>query len=770
MKKLLTFVAITAISLTICAQPKLTPSNIDDVVKALTLQEKASLLVGYTMGQSYFGLPSAPDPNAKEIVPGAAGNTASIQRLGIPYTVVSDGPAGLRIAPVRKGSAKTYYCTGFPVGTCLASTWNTELVTNVGKAMGNEVLEYGVDVILGPGMNLHRNPLCGRNFEYYSEDPFLTGNIAAAMVNGIQSNGVGVSIKHFAANNQESNRLRDNSVVSERVLRELYLKGFEIAIRKSNPWTVMSSYNKINGVFSQECLDLLTTVLRDEWGFKGIVMTDWTNTRNTAAQIHAGNDLMMPGNKEQIDDIIAKVKAGTLNMADVDICVKRVLQYIIKTPHFKGYKFNDSPDLKAHAQITRQSALEGMVLLKNDHQAMPLADNIKNIALFGITSYNLYAGGTGSGDVNKPYVVDLMQGLTNAGYKTDTLLDKIYTAYKTYAKQETVAEMGELAGNAFFSQPRIKEPQMGALAYANTASINDMAIITIGRSAGEGGDRFFEDFYLGNDEQAMVKGVCDAFHKLGKKVVVILNVGGVIETQSWKSQPDAILLAWQPGQEGGNSIADILRGETNPSGKLTMTFPIKLEDVPSTANFPRDFDFRYDWKMKPEEVDAMPSVGTTNYNEGLNIGYRYFSTTGKDVSYPFGYGLSYTTFEYSKAKINQKGNIYNATVLIKNTGDRAGKETVQLYVSAPKSTLDKPKCELKAFAKTRLLQPGESMRVSMEFSNYDLASYDENISSWVTDAGNYTALFGSNVADIRQNIPFKAKYAIVKCHRAFAQH
>ena len=758
---LIMIVAISPISTK--AQPKLSSTNIDAVVKALTLEEKASLLVGYT-GKSYFGLPSDSDPNSKDIVPGAAGITKSISRLGITNTVVSDGPAGLRINPIRSKDNNTYYCTGFPIGTSLSSSWNTDLVNSVGKAIGNEVKEYGVDVILGPGMNIMRNPLCGRNFEYYSEDPILCGRIAAAMVNGIQSNGVGISIKHFAANNQESNRLKNNSIISQRALREIYLKGFEIAVRQSKPWTVMSSYNKINGTFTQESRDLLTTILRDEWGYKGLVMTDWTALRNTVVQVQAGNDLMMPGSKEQIDDIITKVKSGELNIKDVDLCVKRMLEYIIKTPRYAGYKYSNKPDLTTHAKITRQSAVEGMVLLKNNELLLPLNDKIKNIAIFGTTSYNLIAGGTGSGDVNKAYVVDLMDGLKNVGYSTDTLLSKLYTQYIKYGKLEQDAEMGNLAGNGFFPKPRMKEPTISNDAYINTVDNNDIAIVTIGRSSGEGSDRYFEDFTLGTDETAMIEGVCKAFHQKGKKVVVILNIGGPIETASWKDEPDAILLTWQPGQEGGNSIADLLKGTAYPSGKLPVTFPVNLNDVPSTKNFPKDYNYRNDWQLKPEQIATLPNIGTTKYEEGIYVGYRYFCTNDKSVSYPFGYGLSYTTFSYSKASISKEGNNYVATVTVTNNGNKVGKEVVELYITAPKHKLDKPLYELKTFAKTRELKQGESQKLTMTFSNYDLASYEESSQSWVTDAGTYQAHFGASVADIRANVEFKTKTSKILCH------
>jgi len=747
------------------AQPKLQTNNINTIVKAMTLDEKAALLVGYIKGNSYFGLPSASTSNAEELVPGAAGQTTPIRRLGIPRTVVSDGPAGVRINPIRKGDNNTYYCTGFPVGTCLASTWNTELVHHVGEAIGNEVLEYGIDVLLGPGMNIHRNPLCGRNFEYFSEDPVLTGKISAAYVKGVQSNGVGVSIKHFAANNQESNRTGNDAVISQRALREIYLKGFEIAVREANPWTVMSSYNKINGTFTQESRDLLTTILRDEWGFKGIVMTDWTNIRNTKAQVHAGNDLMMPGSKTQIEDIISKVKSGELSENDVNLCAKRILNYIVKTPHFKGYRFSNKPDLKAHAQITRKSATEGMVLLKNENQTLPLK-SVKKIALFGITSYDFIAGGTGSGDVNKAYVVDLKEGLTNVGYELNSKLTELYNKYKDFGISARNIELGKLANVGFFTKPRITEPNLSDKLYKEIANQDDIAVITIGRNSGEGADRNVDgDFNLTDQEQNMIKKTCSAFHAVNKKVVVILNIGGVIETASWKAQPDAILLVWQPGQEGGNSVADVLKGAAYPSGKLPMTFPIQFKDHPSSANFPLNYNFSDDWTIKQEQKDTMSNVGITLYNEGIYIGYRYFKSVNKAVSYPFGYGLSYTSFDYSKVKISKNGKNFTATLAVKNTGKMPGKEVVELYVTAPKGKLEKPVCELKAFVKTKELQPNEIQIVKLNFSNYDLASYDEEQHAWMTDSGIYQAKFGTSVDDIKLIVPFKVSQGKVTCHR-----
>ncbi len=739
------------------AQVKLQSDNVDEVLKSMTLVEKATLCVGYSHAQGDAGSSNGMLGAHADIVPGAAGATRPIDRLGIPATVLSDGPAGVRINPTRKNDTKTYYATGFPVGTALACTWNTELVQSVGSAIGNEVLEYGCDVLLAPGMNIHRSPLCGRNFEYYSEDPFVTGKIAAAYVRGIQSQGVGTSVKHFAANSQETNRTAVNEVISQRALREIYLKGFEIAVKEASPWTVMSSYNRLNGPLTQENRELLTTILRDEWGYKGIVMTDWIGQRNTGAQIHAGNDLMEPGEQKQIDEIVSKVKSGELKEADLDVCVKRLLQYIVATPRFKGYKYSNTPDLKAHAAVTRQSATEGMVLLKNDNNALPM-NATQRAAVFGITSYDFIAGGTGSGDVNKAYTVDLMTGLTNAGIGITDNLCNLYTTYKAY--QEAKREADRAQGGWFWGKAPLPEMPVSRNMIDKQAGEADIALITIGRQAGEGSDRReANDFNLTDVERQLITDVCDAFHMKDKRVVVILNMGNVIETASWKSQPDAILMAWQPGQEGGNSVADVLLGKENPSGKLTMTFPNALTDIPSTLNYPNMGQSTGGRNGQRRNTDY------TIHAEGINVGYRWFNTNHLAVSYPFGYGLSYTTFTYSKPSVKTTKDGFVATVTIKNTGKVSGKEAVQLYVSAPSGGLQKPLRELKSFAKTRNLKPGETETLTFTVTNYDLASYNEATQCWESPSGKYTLYFAANVEDTRATATYTlSKPHIVKCH------
>ncbi len=714
---------------------KLTEDNIDEIVKAMTLEEKAHLLVG---GDNYDA-----QGNRIDYVPGAAGPSHAIPRLGIPATVLTDGPAGVRISSHRNGTDQTFYGTGFPVGIALASTWNTELVEEVGKSIGNEVLEYGCDVLLAPGMNIHRTPLCGRNFEYYSEDPVVAGKIATAYVKGIQSQGVGTSIKHFSANCQETNRINVDEVMSQRALREIYLKPFEIAVKESNPWTVMSSYNKINGTWTQSSRDLLRTILREEWGYPGIVMTDWTNERRTSwDRVAAGNDLLMPGHDWQDEDIIAAVKDGRLSMADVDARVKNFLQFVVRTPRFKGYKYSNKPDLQAHAQVTRQSSTEGMVLLKNDNATLPIKSDGLKVALFGITSYDFIAGGTGSGDVNKPYVVDLKTGLENAGYQLNAELAAFYTTYMNNKDAERKA-----AGQRWKSQ--FPEPAVEQRIINRQAEINDLAIVTIGRQAGEGRDRGIDgDFNLTAEEREMLQNITFAFHAFGKRVIVILNMGNAIETASWKMLPDAILLAWQPGQEGGNSVADVLTGKVSPSGKLTMTFPNTIADHPAYLNFPTG--------PGNNHGDRRRNVDYTIHEEGIYVGYRYFTTFNKNVSYPFGFGLSYTTFAYSAPKVKADKDGFTATITVKNTGKTAGKEVVQLYVNAPKGSFsDKPARELKAFAKTKTLQPGESQVLTFKVTAYDLASFNDQKSQWETAAGNYDIQFAASSEDVRAHAAFK---------------
>lgn len=756
-KKMVLTVAVGALSVTMTAQtaPQLNANNIEEVIKAMTLEEKAQLLVGG--GNDGFVGSGAMLGHQKKFVPGAAGTTVAIPRLGIPATVQCDGPAGVHIDAHREGDSRNYYATGFPVGTCLASTWNTDLVRKVGEAIGNETLEYGCDVVLGPGMNLHRNPLCGRNFEYYSEDPVVTGLMGTAFVLGVQSQGVGVSAKHFAVNSQESDRTRVDERLSQRALRELYLKGFEMMVRKSNPWTIMSAYNKVNGVYAQGNKDLLTNILRNDWGYKGIVETDWIGKREdlpVEQEVAAGNDLMMPGYPAQVKDIVNAVKSGKLDINDVDRNVRRMLEYIVKTPRFKGYKYSGEPDLKAHAAITRQSSTEGMVLLKNN-AALPIR-GLKTVALFGVNSYDFMSGGLGSGAVNVGYSVDMVTGLKNIGVATTPQLTEIYQNYVKYAKEKLKADKNPMMWFLNQGQPKLDEIDITERCVANEEPKADAAIITIGRQAGEGMDRQINgEFNLSKTEQDMIFRVSDAFHAKGKKVIVIINSGSVMETASWRDRVDAILVAWQPGIEGGNSVADILTGKVNPSGKLTMTWPIAATDHPSTANFAKEYDMYTYKNMEGWGKGNIPGVDFSNHEEDIYVGYRYFDTFKKDVAYPFGFGLSYTTFEMGKPSVKANGKNIEVSVTVKNTGKVAGKQVAQVYVTAPKGAYEKPAKELKAFGKTRELKPGESQTLKMTLEKRDLASFDEANSQWKVDAGNYLFQVGTDVESIKGTATLK---------------
>jgi len=752
--------------------PKLGKDPVKKVIAAMTLEEKAALVVGTGMRMpggpppsTNANAPANPTANTasgpvightQSLVDGAAGTSFSLPRLGITPMVLTDGPAGVRISPTRENDKNTYYCTAFPVGTLLASTWDVDLVNKVGKAIGNEVLEYGADVLLGPGMNIHRNPLCGRNFEYYSEDPYITGKMGAAMVNGVESEGVGTSIKHFAANNAETNRNSLNTNISERALREIYLEGFRIAVQEGQPWTVMSSYNMINGIYTSENSELLTNILRKDWGFKGFVMTDWFGGKDPVAQMIAGNDMIMPGTPEQIKTIVNAVKDGKLDEKIVDRNVEKILNIMLQSPRFKGYKYSNKPDLKAHAEVTRQASSEGMVLLKNDNNSLPFGTGIKNISAFGNTSYEIITGGTGSGKVNNAYSISLIDGLQNSGYK---LNEDILSLYANYLKLSKAVRPQTRGFMAMMGSKQIEELSVNQDIINGMADVSDAAIITIGRNSGEGSDRVNAkgDFQLTDSEQQLIKNVSVAFKAKGKKTVIILNVSGVIETASWRDLPDAILLAWEGGQETGNSIADIISGKVNPSGKIATTFPVSYEDVPSSKTFPgKELTSEKSDDQSPLSSFMRVRPAVVTYEDGIYVGYRYYETFKVKPAYEFGFGLSYTNFTYSNLKLSSQkftGNI-TVTVDIKNSGVVAGKEVAELYLSAPSVKLDKPSLELKGFAKTKLLQPGESQTLTFIIDSRRLSSFDPASSSWIAEAGKYEVKIGASLKDIRQSSTF----------------
>jgi beta-glucosidase len=724
---------------------KPTNDRIDDLLAQMTIEEKIHLLKGSGLASALGRVKPG------QGIPGAVGTIVPTPRLGIPTIYLSDGPAGLRIEPTRDNDERTYYCTAFPIATLLASSWNVPLVEKVGIAMGNEALEYGLDVILGPGVNIQRHPFCGRNFEYYSEDPILTGYMGAAIVNGIESNGVGTSVKHFVANNQETERKNNDVIVSDRALREIYLKSFEIIVQKSQPMTIMSSYNKVNGSYVAESRDLLTTILREEWGFEGLVMSDWLGGRDAPGMIRAGNDLLEPGTKEQWKVLIKAHKKGELPLEAIDTSVRRILKLIIESKKMQQYKFTNQPNLEAHSELTRQSASEGMVLLKNNG-SLPLQAN-NNVALIGITSYDFIAGGTGSGDVNEAYSISLDIGLENAGFTINAEAKQIFENHreanaKEFIKPEGIRAMFEpyIPPKIIYSSEQLEK--IGASA--------DIGIITIGRNSGEGGDRIaFDNFLLSQLEKDMIENTCKAFHKVGKKVIVVLNIGGVIETASWKELPDAILLVWQGGQEGGNSAADILSGKINPSGKLPMTFPINFSDHASDKNFPQEggsmkiTGIIFPKEETPED-EKIRNIDYTVYEEGIYVGYRHFDKANLEVSFPFGYGLSYTDFEYGEMDIIAQNDTLNIFLDIKNKGGLKGKEVVQFYVSMPSSKIDRANKELKAFIKTETLKPGETTSIKIQIPVSELRYWNETTSKWILENGIYNINVGASSRDIRQ--------------------
>lgn len=713
--------------------------SIDEVVKAMTLDEKAHLVIG----SGY------PGPN------GVAGATYAIPRLSIPSIILSDGPAGVRIGGFFAGAAPRY-ATAFPIPSLLSATWDVDQMTKVAKAMGEESREYGVDILLAPGVNIQRDPLGGRNFEYYSEDPFLAGTMATAFINGIQSTGVGASLKHFAANNQETNRTTINAVISERALREIYLPAFEMAIKQAKPWTVMSAYNAVNGVFATQNHYLLTNILRKEWGFDGLVMSDWWAVKNPIEALRAGNDLIMPGvyrgplpmpalikdlyNKASVPTpnlIKTAVQNATLSERVLDSCVRNILKVIVKTPTFKGeykdvdYKRKTSLTKQTAAKdagIDREVAADGMVLLKNKNHTLPF----KGVTAVGIAGQNaivdlahnklgIIIGGGGSSQVNvdPKDVVSLAQGLKNARY----------VVVNSINGKKVVEGLG--AGDA-----------------AYLAKTTDIGLVSIGRASTEGEDR--PDMDMKPEEVQLIKNLSNAYHNEGKKLVVILNIGAPIEVVSWRDYADAILLAWQPGQEGGNAIADVLSGKVNPSGKLPVTFPAKYNDVPSYGNFPGD-----------------TANNVVNYAEGIYVGYRYYDTKNVKPAYAFGYGLSYTNFTYDNLKLTstkvdlEKDEPLIVSVDVSNTGNVLGKEVVQLYIHDERSSLERPYKELKGFEKISL-KPGETKTVTFTLNKRALSVYDEASKTWTAEEGLFKVLIGSSSRHIKQKGQFRTVGSALK--------
>ena len=754
----ITIAAQCGYSLHVNAQ-QLNVNNIDDVVNAMTIEEKCHLVLGCGM---HF--------NDEAKFPGTAGSTYAVPRLGIPATYCADSQQGLRMNANRDWDHHDYYPTDFVASMTLASTWDREAAFKVGKGIGNEVREFGLDWILSPAMNLIRNPLCGRNHEYYSEDPYLSGTIAAGYVRGVQSEGTAACPKHFIANNQETNRNSNISQVSQRALREIYLKAFEIMVKESDPWTIMTSYNKLNGPYALQNRDLLTTIVRDEWGWKGMYVSDWNAGDDAVAAMKAGNDMLQPGQDKQYQAILDAAKSGKLSMDILNANVKRILEYIVKTHNFKGYQYGNEPNLKAHAQIVREVGADGIVLLKNNG-ILPLTG--KRVALFGCTSYDWISGGSGFGGTSVGhYTVSLIEGMRSAGYEVYKPLISIY-------KQHIASEEKRLFPNGrppFSITPpaRAEEKAFTAEEMNDAIDGSDVAIISLGRKSGEAADRSEADFYLKEGESQLIKTVSEAYHAKDKKVIVLLDICSPIDVASWQNQVDALVCTWQGGQESGFSVADVLSGKVNPSGKLPMTFQIKYGDAYADKNFPANVDDKtlgamfmwgYDKDKAPEERNPEANIDYTNYEEDIYVGYRYFDSFGKDVAYPFGFGLSYTTFSYDNMNVSEAGGVYTVKVDVKNTGSRAGRNVVELFVAAPNSKkLNKPEKELRNYAKTKNLKPGETETITMQVKTEDLASFNEKASAWKTDAGDYTFMICSSANDIEAKATAKVKPWTKKVH------
>ena len=737
-------------------------SRIDKLLTELTPEEK----IGIIVGDGKFILAKDPKKAEKEkgIIVNDQRSKMLIPRLGIRTTAMTDGPSGLNREPRKEGQEEYKYTTAFPTATCLAASWNTPLVEEVGKVFGNEALEYDYDLVLAPGLNIHRNPRDGRSFEYYSEDPFLSGKMAASMVNGIQSYGIGVTLKHLGAHNQQTNRRHYNAVVSQRALREIYLRGFEIAVKESNPKGIMTSYNKLNGFFTAESPELIKNITRNEWGFDGIYVTDFGGAGSAVSKVRAGSDIIMSGSLHEYNELNEAFKNKTLDESTLDVNLRNILKFKLNSPREKGHIPTSNPDLIAHAKVARQAAGEGMVLLKNKNNTLPLnAETEKKVALFGKISYHLIASGTGSGTVRSvKYRVSVNEGLQDAGIEVPNDLEQYYVNYIQKIRKDNIVpdyfnnpkmrKDNKIVGNqapAHFKNRLVafsREKKVSIKEIKEYESKTDFAVITLGRTAGEN----YENGYLPitKIELDLVSNVSKVFRAAGKKVIVVLNIPGVWEIKSWEKYADAILVAWLPGQEGGYAVADILTGKVNPSGKLPDSFPLKYEDVPSAKYYPKAGD---------------ENTVNSFYGEGIYVGYRYYNTFNVPTAYEFGYGLSYTTFEYSDIKLSSSTfkSKLNVSLTVTNTGKVEGKEIVQLYLNTPSSEIEKPEEELKSFAKTKLLKPGESQQITFELDEKSLASFWSGKSAWVADKGNYEIRIGSSSKNIRLKANFTLNEEII---------
>jgi len=661
--------------------------DIESILRQMTLEEKAALCTG-----------------------ASPWSTVPVERLGVPPMFVADGPHGVRrVRDEFSLGVESLPATCFPTASSLASTWDVTLIKDLGQALGEECLELGVNVLLGPGANMKRTPVCGRNFEYFSEDPYLAGQMAANFIQGVQSQGVGTSLKHYAANNQEYQRMSINAVVDERTLREIYLPAFETAVKQGKPWTVMCAYNRLNGSFCSEHRELLVDILKDEWGFEGLVVSDWGAVHDRVASLQGGLDLEMPGPKAQrVKVVVESVQNGALDEALLDEAVRRILQIVFKAAGSpKGKKFDKS----AHHALARKIAGEGMVLLKNNG-ILPLK-GYQKIAVIGRTAKKAHFQGGGSSHINPTQV--------------DVPFDEL---------QKLAGEAVLVYAEGYPDDPSFQPALIEAAVEA--AKSSEVALLYIGLPTfkeSEGYDR--ADLVLTEQQVALIKAVT----AVQPKTVVVLNNGSAVTMGTWLDGAAAVLEAWMMGQAGGGAIADVLFGKVNPSGKLSETFPLRLVDTPAYTNYPGE-------------------GGQVRYGEGIFIGYRYYDFKEVPVLFPFGYGLSYTTFKYSKPKVSavvfKDVEGLTVSVDVTNTGQMAGKEIVQVYVHDQQARLMRPVKELKGFAKVAL-EAGQTKTVTIALDFRAFAYYHPAYQQWSTEDGEYDILIGASAADVRARLTVNLK-------------
>lgn len=674
--------------------------DVEHVLAGLTLEEKASLLSGLDFWTT--------QPLARD------GGVA------VPGVMVTDGPHGLRKqadSPDHIGLGNSVPATCFPTAATLGSTWDPALVRRVGEALGRETRANDVAVLLGPGINIKRSPLNGRNFEYLSEDPVIAGELGAALVTGIQSQGVGTSLKHFAANNQEADRMRVSADVDERTLREIYLAGFERVVTQAQPWTVMCSYNRINDVYASQNHWLLTEVLRDEWGFTGLVMSDWGAVRDRVAAVAAGLDLEMPASGGRTDaEVVTAVRAGRLDEAVVDVAARRVLHLVARS--LPALDAPGTYDAEAHHALAREAAAAGTVLLKNAPTGgaplLPLASG-DGVAVVGELARTPRYQGAGSSQVNP------------------TRLDDALTALRTATGADVPFAAGYTVDGADLGSGTDDDAlRAEAVDLARTA---ETLLVFLGLPASyesEGFDRTHLDL------PAQQVALLEAVAAVNPRVVVVLANGSAVSVAPWQDLAPAVVEGWLGGQAGGSGVVDVLLGTVNPAGRLAETLPLRLVDNPSYGNFPGE-------------------LGHVRYGEGVLVGYRWYDARELDVAYPFGHGLSYTTFAYDGVSAEVLGSaaltadgdpVVRVRTTVTNTGERAGAEVVQVYVGDPEAQVQRPERELKAFAKV-YLAPGESREVTFDLTARDLSYWHPVLRRWVVEGGEFVVALGASSRDLR---------------------